>query len=464
MLLMGYCYAHAQTVPIPNPNWPLDSVINQSVHLFTVPGDRNFAEPSTFTWNVDGGRLFYDEALTRMAGNGTTATVDGDANNITRLWVVWDSFDQPLDTGYVYVYEISADGCVRPDSDPGKYQGLRIKVSAPPKVRFLAYETITCSNENGVTVDIVIDGMPPFDLKYSINGVRYDWHILPSDLIDSDMDGQTDNVTLLIDDYPGTTSDLIYQIELLEASSGGVLGEILQYRAHTVYAFVQPMPPVISPDWPEVTVGESHLYLLSDQGENPAIKYWELRDELGTIVNEYSSTVQSDVTINFNFEPGIYTLVAYYMSQNGCMSHEATHTIELFDQPTIAFAETSLNALGCSEVSLFPNEFFDFFIDYQGARSFNFTFAVYDYNGVLVGEYDVENQVERDLTITISNTFVNSELPEINRAWKVKIIEARNEEMINITILDSGIDGGRDERLIYIHPKPIITEDIDFAN
>ena len=132
-LFMSAVIARAQTAPIPNPNWPLDSVINGAVKLFTVQGDLNYNNPSTFTWVVYGGRLFYDEALTQPAGDGTTATVVGDsATNITQIWVIWDVFTQPIDYGWIYVTEVSADGCEKPDIDENKYQGLNIKVKAPP--------------------------------------------------------------------------------------------------------------------------------------------------------------------------------------------------------------------------------------------------------------------------------------------------------------------------------------------
>jgi hypothetical protein len=464
LLLSGLRYAHAQTVPIPNPAWPLDSVVNGSVHRYTVSGDRNYSKPSTFVWKVDGGRLFFDEGLTLMAGNGDSATVVGDATNVTRLWVVWDSFTQPLDTGFVYAYEVSADGCERSDSDPGKFSGMRIKVSAPPKARFLANQTITCSNEDGVSIDIAIEGMPPYDLIYSINGTIYNRHIRPADLIDSDYDGNVDNITIVIDDYPGTTVDLVYDIRLLEASSGGVLGEVLEYRRHMVYAYVQPAAPVITPEWAEVTVGENHLFSLSFPGENPDTWYWELINSSGDVVFDFSTRDNPWVTVRFDIPVGKYTLVAYYMSRNGCMSLQATHDIEVFVQPAIFFSDITGNVTACSENTFNPNEIFEFNVIYEGARTYGFTYVVYDYDGNVLAEHVLEYLNDRLVTIVIPNNFINDELPEINRTWKVKIISATNEEMINVDILDAGIEGGRDERLITIHPKPVIHEDIDFAN
>lgn len=464
LLLLTAYHSKAQSVPIPNPNWPLDSVINRSVHQYTVQGDRNYTEPSNFVWFVEGGRFFYDSGLTALAGDGTTATVTGDANNVTSLWVVWDSFDQPLDTGYVYLYEISSKGCERDNLDEGKYQGLRIKVSAPPKVRFITQETITCSYDQSVLVDVEIDGMPPFDLKYSINGVVFDRHVEPSDLIDSDEDGNVNNITILVDGYFGTTVDLPFQLELLEASSGGVLGKILEYPTHTVYAFAQPDAPIIHPTFTEITSGETHQMLLYDAGQNVAEWIWEIHDLSGTMVYQTASATISEPYITFGITAGEYYLVSYYKSISSCFSFADSIPITIFQSPEIAFADTSKSAIGCSAVTSDPDDSFEFTVEYSGALYYDFKYAVYDYNNVLLGEYPMEYQTERTTTITIPNTFINDELPQINRTWKVVITNGVNVEGVNVKVLDSDIAGGRDERTITIHPKPIITDDIDFAN
>lgn len=461
-LLAGSCYAFAQSVPIPNPAWPLDSVVNGSVHYFEVPGDRNFDDPSRFVWTVDGGRLFIDEDLTVMAGDGSTATVNGNAQNTTGMWVIWDSFDQPLDTGYIYVYEISADGCQRADDDPGKYQGMRVKVSAPPDVYFLTQSTVTCSNEEGVLVDLVIDGMPPFDLKYALNEVEYDMHILPEDLVDSDYDGEVNNITFLIDDYTGTTVDKEYTLTLMEASSGGVKGNIMLYPEHTVYAYVQPPAPVISPDWLQVTTGQLHRYDLADSGVDAATWFWELLDPLGNVVFEASSDVEPGLDLRFDYGIGDFTLVAYYQAQNGCISLTDSMVIEVYDLPTIAFADESPDITSCSEVSINPGEVFEFIVEYEGALTYDFAYEVYDYNGNLLFQTLNEYQSGRRVLIQIPHTFINPELT--NEAWKVRIVNAVNEEGVDVEILDAAIEGGRDERLIIIHPKPVVNDDINFAN
>ena len=462
-----YCgVTSAQLVTIPDPNWPLDSVINQSVHKYTVEGDQNYEAPSSFVWTVEGGRLFYDQNLTTMVGNGISDTVVGNSGNVSELWVVWDSFNQPLDTGYIYAYEISWNGCQRADTDPEKFRGLRIKVSAPPDVYFLKDVTNTCSNEEGVNVDIIIDGMPPFDLTYSINGVDTTLFIEEDDLLD--YNGELSYISILIDDYTGTTVDKVYELVLIEASSGGVKGSILQYPSHTVNVFVQPDAPSILPQWSQVTATYEHTYSLTYEGESPIEWFWELLSDDGSIVFNSSSTIGSSVLVPFNVSPGYYNLVSYYLSSTGCISLGDTLGIRVFDMPTIAFSDSTDNVVGCSAVSLNPDESFEFTLDYKGALSYNFSYIVYDYNNNVVGGDTLRYQIERNVVINIPNTFINDELPEIDRVWRVVITDASNDESVEVgvevEILDSDIDGGRDERTIRIHPKPSIYDDIDFYN
>ncbi len=457
-LLLLSVTAMAQTsVEIPNPAWPLDSVINGSVHKFTVQGDRSYDQPSRFVWNVEGGRLFFEEEIINMAGDGVTDTVPGNANNETTMWVIWDSFTTPLDTGYVYVHEISAAGCERFDDDPGKYQGMRIKVSAPPDVRFEEQFTQTCSyDESGVNVPIIIEGMPPFDLTYSIDGEVFEEHIVQEDLL---FRGDTGYINIFIDDYVGTTEDIEYNLRLIEASSGGVKGSLLQYREHTIYAYRRPLPTLIRPDWAQITEGEMHTVYLQELGESPETYFWDIYrvDNNELVYSEESSSSEAFKNITFNFEPGSYYIISQYVSENGCMSLPDTLEIEMFGDPFISF--TGNNYIGCSESSLVPNEVIEFGVEYMGALTYSFTYAIYDYNGNEIFTETLENLAENELTIEIENTFINDALPQQNREWKIVILEnsAENEEGVGITVQDG-------ERVITIHPKPIVHEDIDFAN
>lgn len=465
ILFLAAHYSYAQTAPIPSPFWPQDSVINGSVRKFTVSGDQNYDLPSTFTWTVLGGRLFYDEALTAMAGDGSTVTLVGDSlTNATTIYVVWDVFEDPVAYGYIYVTEVSADGCQKSDMDPTKYSGLNIKIIAPPDIRFLSEETLTCSNEFGVNVEIEIAGFAPFDLKYVFNGDTINWHVEPGEMVDSDFDGKENNLIITVDDYTGTTVDRLYEFELIEAVSDGVAGKVLQYPTHTVYAFVQPEAPVITPIWTDVTQGVSHMFTLDEEGVNPDEWFWELYDLSGTLYWDFHSTTQSFTSIKFDFPEGEYNLVSYFRSENGCFSLTDTLGITVYPPPTIAFADISLNAEGCSAVSSDPDDYFEFTLDYQGAISYQYTYEVYDYNNYLLGTYSFDYITTHNPVITIPNTFINEEDPEMKRTWKVIIVSAINGEGVEAEVLDSNISGGRDERLIIIHPKPVITDDIDFAN
>jgi hypothetical protein len=448
----------AQTqVEIPNPDWELESVIYSTVHQFTVPGDENYDEPSDFVWNVDGGRLFFDSLLTKPSPAVTSDTVKGNDDNITSMWVVWDSFDTPLDTGYVYVYEISADGCELPNDRQDKYSGMRIKVSAPPDVRFEEQFTQTCSyDESGVNVPVIIEGMPPFDLTYSIDGEVFEEHIVQEDLL---FRGDTGYINIFIDDYVGTTEDIECHLELIEASSGGVKGSLLQYREHTVYAYRRPEPTAIRPDWLQITEGEMHTVSLDTLGESPDKYFWDIYrvDNNELVYSEESVGAEPYKDITFNFEPGSYYILSQYVSENGCMSLPDTLEIEIFGAPVISFTGDNYNL--CSESSLTENDVVDFEVEYWGALTYGFTYAIYDYNNNEVFRDVIENITLNKFVFQVENTFINDAVPQVDRNWRIVILSntAENEEGVGITVEDG-------ERIITIHPKPIVHEDIDFAN
>lgn len=458
LLFIGIGTAHAQSAQLPDPAWPLDSVINGTVKKFTITGDPNYTEPSDFTWVVYGGRLFFDEALTQPAGDGSTVTVKGDLlTNTSVVWVIWDVFSVPSYDGWIYVSETSPEGCSMPELDENKYRGMNIRVNAPCDVRFILPETLACSYDQGVNVEIEIEGFPPFNIVYSLNGEIFSWDVVPGDLIDSDLDGRVNNLVIPITDFYGTTVDRIYQLELLEASSQGIPGDVLEHATHTVYAFVQPDAPVISADWVEITAGQNHTMTLSNRGVNVAEWIWELYNSGGELVFEASSATEPYMPVTFDFPEGAYNLLAYFQSTNSCYSLADTLPLQIFAQPTLAFADTSANAIGCSAVSTDPDDAFEFTLDYRGALSYDFTYGIFDFNDVLIAQYLQEFQMTRNPVITIPNTFINDLSPEMNRTWKVRIINARNGEGVQVEIIDG-------TRSITIHPKPAIMDDIDFAN
>jgi hypothetical protein len=468
ILLMVAGNSYAQHVLIPNPQWPLDSVVNRSVHFYTVPGDPNYADSSTFVWNVYGGRLFYDADTLHLAGNGRTAIDYGDRDNITRMWVVWNINTQ-LDTGYVYVYEISADSCQRSDLDEGKYQGMRIKISAPPKARFIGNEFVACSNFDSARVIMEIEGMPPYDLVYSVNGEVHNLHIISSDLTDLDNDGEKDNISFFYPNLSSYVNDSVYVYEILDISSGGVPGKILPSSTFDLIVHVQPPAPVILTEWTEVTAGYDYTYHLQNPGVNPVQWNWTLRDFSTNLVNERGFKPDPTFQCFYNSSaiPGKYYLESQYIDSYGCLSPQGRLDVELFGMPTIAFSDSSPNLMNCSATVPFGSETFEFYVKYTGATTYSFTYEVYDYKGTLVGSDGgvFNNLSNRTNIISIPNNFVNDVIPEQIRPWKVVITTARTEDgRVNVNILDSDIPGGRDERTIMIYPKPIIHDDIDFAN
>ena len=464
--LMAVRYSYAQQVPIPNPEWPLDSVVNGLAHKYTVHGDLHYADSSSFVWTVFGGTLYFDEACTLLAGNGIIDTVAGNGSNITVMWVKWDGFATPLDTGYVYVYEISSNGCQRSDFEKEKYQGMRIKVSAPPDVWFNTDQTIACSNLDSARVVLTLTGMPPYDLVYTLNGVENTWHIEQADLFDFDGDGIANNVSFFFSGLSSFTTDEIYVYKLIAISSGGVEGKILNFTQHTVKVHLQPAAPDLWSEWTQVTGGTQHQYpyYLRD-AVNPVEYYWTLRDSNSNFVNA-DETTQSTFNIDyFSTSTGKYYIEAQYVDNIGCFSLFDTLNVEVFDVPTIAFSDSTPDVINCSASTHVPDEKFEFIVEYKGALKYGFTYEIYDYTGTQVGGGVLDEQTNRSNIISIPNTFVNDVLPEEIRPWKVVLTAAHNNESwVNVNILDSDIEGGRDERIIMIYPKPIILDGIDFAN
>jgi hypothetical protein len=342
--------------------------------------------------------------------------------------------------------------------DSGKFQGMRIKVSAPPKARFINPQTIACSNFDTARVIIEIEGMPPYDLFYTLDGVEKTWHIEPGDLSDLDGDGKVDDIAFYYSGLDTITTDIVYNYRLVRVESGGVVGDILSYSSHDLIVHVQPPAPIIRHEWTEVTIGSTHSYYLDNPGVNPEEWFWNIRDIYTNLVNNYNSTTQSYFQVTFNnLIPGWYYVEAQYRDTlYGCYSPFDSLNIELFDIPTIAFSDSSQDVKNCSATMPLPDGQFDFVVEYTGALTYGYSYEVYNYYSD-VPEYTrvIDYLTNRSDTIHIDNTFIN--YTEQNQPWKVKIYEAHNEEGVNVNITDS-------VRIIMIYPKPIIYDDIDFAN
>lgn len=465
---MGYAQTVSVPNPLPNTAWPMDSVVRGMVKKFTITGDQHYTDPSTFFWNVKGGRIFLDaDTLKAATPDNNIAALKGNSDNKSSIWVVWDKFEQPLDTGYVYVYERSANGCELADTDSLKFVGRRVKVSAPPKAWFIDEKALVCNNEDSAFVVLKVTGMPPYDIVYSLNGVTDTLHLESGDMQIRDLDDKAEEYAFVHTGFAGTTTDQVFNYRLIEASSGGVIGTIdtsQGFATHNLLVHPIPATPEILEDFVEVSKGSKHSYFMLND-TNTAKRYWELVDSVGSVVFEANSTTQDSVEVPFNVDPGRYTLNAWYYDQNdlgieGCESGTAQLTIDVFAPPTIGFADAQ-DITTCSAVSLVPTEKLDFVVEYQGARPFWFDLVLRDYDGKEIRREKFEQQTDNVINFSFDNELINDKLPEEDRTWRLEIEGPYNNETGTMEVT---IEEGKGVRKIIIHPKPFIDGLIDFEN
>ena len=234
--------AYAQTLP--DPLWTLVDVSENSVHSYTVTGDKNMALPSDFVWVVNGGTLYTDATAMIVAGDGTTVQVKGEVGNQSTLYVKWNG---GAGDGYVYAYEISSFGCQQPLTLQSKYTGVRVNKVVEATARFLAEETDYCSDDGEIFLGVELKGLAPFDLTYKMGSdPAVSVIVNQSDLKDLDADGETDDYELPVPGWAGITTetDVVFMIESI--SSDGVTGTIGSFDTHTVY--VHPLPVISTID------------------------------------------------------------------------------------------------------------------------------------------------------------------------------------------------------------------------
>lgn len=230
--------AYAQTLP--DLSWTLVQVSENSVHSYTVTGDKNMASPSDFVWMVDGGTLYTDATALTVAGDGTTVRVNGEAGNTSTLYVKWDG---GIGTGFVCAYEISSFGCQQPLTLQSKYSGVRVNKVAKATARFLADATDYCTDDGGIYLAVELKGLAPFQLTYK-QGVADPTTITvyQADLKDLDKDGEIDDYELLVPGWVDITTEtnIVFMIETI--SSDGTTGTIGSFGKHTVT--IHPLPIV----------------------------------------------------------------------------------------------------------------------------------------------------------------------------------------------------------------------------
>lgn len=126
-------------------------VVESSIHTYRISGDQNYDEPSTFVWYVENGTFGTYDAVTdtwtptpgtTSISNGVYLELPGSALNGSEIVVRWNDGTGNT-TGYIAVYERSADNCVFND----QISGRKHQILVPPEVWFLVDEREECSDQ-----------------------------------------------------------------------------------------------------------------------------------------------------------------------------------------------------------------------------------------------------------------------------------------------------------------------------
>jgi len=235
--------AYAQTLP--DPLWTGVDVSENSIHSYTVTGDKNMTALSDFVWVVHGGTLYADASALVIAGDGATVRVNGVTGNQSTLFVKWDK-DGP-GAGFVYAYEISSFGCQQVSTLQTKYTGVRVNKVAEASAQFLADATDYCTDDGLSILGIELKGLAPYRLIYKIDNVVQDpVDVLQTDLKDLDLDGDDDDYELIVPGWAGITAEknIVFMIETI--SSDGAEGTIGSFGTHTVHIHPLPDKPIIT--------------------------------------------------------------------------------------------------------------------------------------------------------------------------------------------------------------------------
>lgn len=234
--------AYAQTLP--DASWTEVDVSENSIHSYTVSGDKNMTALSDFVWVVNGGTLYTDASALVIAGDGATVRVNGETGNQSTLFVKWEG---GASSGYVYAYEISSFGCQQASTLQSKYTGVRVNKVAEATARFLADATDYCTDDGGTYLGVELKGLAPFRLIYKIDNIVQDpVDVLQTDLKDLDLDGDADDYELFVPGWTGITTEtnIVFMIETI--SSDGATGTIGSFGTHIVHIHPLPDKPIIT--------------------------------------------------------------------------------------------------------------------------------------------------------------------------------------------------------------------------
>lgn len=164
--------------PVKLPEVP---VVESSYHYYSVLGDANFAQSSTFVWYVENGTLGTYDAVndvwtpmtgTTAHGSGELIEIlgvnNGTTDNTSAVWVRWNDGTGGT-TGYIAVYERSADNCVFEN----QITGYKHQILVPPEIWFLADAREECSDQLysvSAQFNEVHDNSFPYTLTYTYPG------------------------------------------------------------------------------------------------------------------------------------------------------------------------------------------------------------------------------------------------------------------------------------------------------
>ena len=124
-------------------------VVESSYHYYSLAGDQNYKESSTFVWYVENGTFgTYDSSSDSWTpiSSGPTLELTGEningVPNSSGIWVRWND-GSGNSTGYVAVYERSSANCILTD----QITGYKHDILVPPEVWFLIGEREECSDQ-----------------------------------------------------------------------------------------------------------------------------------------------------------------------------------------------------------------------------------------------------------------------------------------------------------------------------
>jgi hypothetical protein len=165
--------------PLKLPEVP---VVESSYHYYSVRGDANYTNPSTFVWYVENGTLgIYDPGTdtwtpasgTAPISNGTYLELAGETLNAVAnssgIWVKWND-GSGGSTGYIAVYERSADNCVFDN----QITGYKHNILVPPEVWFLVATREECADQTyAVTAQLneIHENSFPYTFTYTYPGI-----------------------------------------------------------------------------------------------------------------------------------------------------------------------------------------------------------------------------------------------------------------------------------------------------